>query len=88
MNTNNTNTNNLIINNFNNVKLLNYVDTDYSHLTDTDYAKCVKDCNHCVKTLIEMVHFNKDKPENMNIYIASMKDKYIMVIRIMNGFYK
>ena len=64
-----------------NVKLLNYVDTDYSHLTKNDYAKCVSDCNHCVKTLIEKVHFNTKKPENMNVYIASMKDKYIMVYK-------
>ena len=64
-----------------NVKLLNFVDTDYSHLTTKDYAKCVTDCNHCVKTLIEKVHFNTKKPENMNVYIASMKDKYIMMYK-------
>ena len=74
------NQNNGTINNYN-VKLLNYTETDYSHLTNTDYAKCVSDCNHCVKTLIDKVHFNKKKPENMNVYIASMKDKYIMVYK-------
>lgn len=76
------NNNNGIVNNTNyNVKLLNFVDTDYSHLSNNDYAKCVSDCNHCVKTLIQKVHFNKKKPENMNLYIASMKDKYIMVYK-------
>jgi hypothetical protein len=25
------------------------------------------------------VHFNPDKPENMNIYISNMKNKYLMV---------
>ena len=29
--------------------------------------------------LIEKVHFNPDKPENMNIYISNIKDKYMMV---------
>lgn len=76
---NNLNNSNGIINY--NVKLLNFRETDYSHLTNIDYAKCVSDCNHCVKTLIEKVHFNKKKPENMNVYIASMKDKYIMVYK-------
>lgn len=71
----NTNTNNI---NFN---LLNHHETDYTHLTDKDYLKCITDCNHCVKTLIEKVHFNKNKPENMNIYISSIKGNFIMVFR-------
>jgi len=29
--------------------------------------------------MIEKVHFNPSKPENMNIYISNIKDKYIMV---------
>ena len=29
--------------------------------------------------LIEKIHFNPQKPENMNIYISNMKDKYLMV---------
>lgn len=63
------------------LNLLNYNETDYSHLSDTDYIKCIRDCNHCVKTLIEKVHFNKDKPENMNIYISSIKGNFVMVYR-------
>lgn len=64
-----------------NFKILNYNDTDYSHLTNTDYIKCISDCNHCVKSLIEKVHFNNTKPENMNVYIPSLKDNYIMVFK-------
>lgn len=67
--------------NVNNVYLLDYSKTDYSHLTERDYITCIKDCNHCVKTLIEKVHFNKDKPENMNIYISSIKGNYVMVYK-------
>jgi len=63
----------------NNITLLPYRDTDLSHLTDEDYKKCIKKVNHCVKTLIEKVHFNPEKPENMNIYISNMKDKYLMI---------
>ena len=65
----------------NNIYLLDYSKTDYSHLTERDYIKCIKDCNHCVKTLIEKVHFNKNKPENMNIYISSIKGNYVMVYK-------
>lgn len=31
--------------------------------------------------LIEKVHFNIEKPENMNIYISSIKGKYVMVYK-------
>ena len=62
-----------------NIQLLNHMDTDYSHLTPNDYMRCIKDCNHCVKTLIEKVHFNEKKPENMNIYISNIKGNYAMV---------
>ena len=71
-----TNSHNKIVYNVN-----NYIDTDYSHLTPRDYLKCFKDTNHCVKTLIEKVHLNNKKPENMNIYIPFLKDNYIMVYK-------
>ena len=60
-------------------KLLEYKDTDTSHLTNKDYETCIKKVNFCVLKLIEKIHFNPDKPENMNIYISNIKDKYLMV---------
>ena len=66
-------------NTINNYTLLAYRDTDITHLTQEDYRSCYKKVNHCVKHLIEKVHFNPSKPENMNIYISNMKDKYLMV---------
>jgi len=63
----------------NNIQLLGYRQTDVSHLTDEDYRRCIKKVNHCVKNMIEKVHFNPLKPENMNIYISNIKEKYIMV---------
>lgn len=77
------NINNHFINNGNiyNIQLLNFNQTDYSHLTDTDYVKCIKDCNSCVKSLIEKVHFNEQKPENMNIYISNLKGDYAMIYK-------
>ena len=75
---NNTNTN-IQYNVNNNIYLLDYKHTDYSHLTENDYITCINDCNYCVKSLIEKVHFNVKKPENMNIYISSIKGNYVMV---------
>ena len=69
------------INNNQNINILNHKDTNYGFLTDKDYINCIKTCNHCVKNLIEKVHFNKNHPENMNIYISSMKTDYLMVYR-------
>ena len=70
-------TNNIIQNN--NIQLLSYKDTDTSHLTDKDYINSIKQVTFCVKDMIERIHFNPTKPENMNIYISNMKDKYLMV---------
>jgi len=73
-----------IVQNFNNtinIQVLNHSDTDYSHLTPKDYITCIKDCNKCVKTLIEKVHFNTNKPENMNIYLSNIKGKYLMIYK-------
>jgi hypothetical protein len=63
----------------NNIQILSYKDTDVSHLTHKDYEACIKKVNFCVKNLIERIHFNPEKPENMNIYISNMKDKYLMI---------
>lgn len=70
-------TNNIVQNNH--IQLLSYKDTDTSHLTPDDYIQSLKKVTYCVKTLIEKIHFNPIKPENMNIYISNIKDKYLMV---------
>ena len=69
--------NNIIIQN--NIQLLPYNNSDLSHLTEQDYISCLKKVNFCVKQLIEKVHFNPNKPENMNIYISNIKNRYIMI---------
>jgi len=72
-------TNNCITNIQNNIQLLSYSNTDISHLTNNDYISSLKKVTFCVKHLIEKIHFNPNKPENRNIYISNMKDKYIMI---------
>ena len=77
------NINNGTITNHNvyNIQILDYNNTDYSHLTESDYVNCIADVNYCVKTLIEKVHFNENKSENMNIYISSIKGNYVMIYK-------
>ena len=70
--------NNCIVNQ-NTIQLLNYKDTDISHLTQIDYINSLKRQNNCVKTLTEKIHYNPNKPENMNIYISNLKNDYVTV---------
>ena len=63
----------------NNINIANFKNTDYSHLTTADYLKCIGCKSYCVKALIEKIHFDKDKPENMNIYISSIKGNFVMI---------
>ena len=65
----------------NNINLLNYNDTDTSHLTDKDYEKCIKQVYNCVMKMIEKVHFNPEKPENMNLYISNIKSNHMMMYK-------
>ena len=62
----------------NNIKILAYKNTDLSHLTDKDYLFCLNRSNMCIPNLIKKIHFNPKKPENHNIYISNIKNKYIM----------
>ncbi len=77
--TNNNITNNTTTNNTVNNIILSYVDTDVSHLKDSDYKKIVNAVNFCVKMLVWKKHFNKEKPENMNLCISNKKDSYMKV---------
>jgi uncharacterized protein YydD (DUF2326 family) len=47
-------------------------------LTTKDYAFCVKQPDG-VKRLIEKIHFNPMKPENKNLCITNLKDKYMSI---------
>ena len=71
---NNYNTNNVIVTN-----ILNYKDTDLSHLTAKDYERAIHQVNHAIPTIMKKIHFNPQKPENMNIYIPNIKDKYLLI---------
>ena len=79
-NNNNNNTTNNIQQN-NNIVINNYGDEDLSHITDTVLDNLIKAPGDMINNLTKMIHFNVDKPENMNMYIPSRKQKYIKVFK-------
>ncbi len=76
---NNTHSNNTINNTINNINILPYVETDSSHLTDKDFLAIVNRVTYCVMDMIEKVHFNPNKKENMNLRLTNLKDNLMMV---------
>ena len=82
--TNNNNSNNNTNNNtnngtINNITINQYGKEDMSHITLQDFKGLFSRCNSCVPFFVELLHFNKDKPENNNIYISNMKSPYLML---------
>ena len=72
-----TTNNNITNNNTVNIKVLAYKDTDVSHLTDRDYQRALNRASMCIPQILEKVHFDPEKPENHNVVISSMNNKYI-----------
>jgi hypothetical protein len=62
-----------------NITINPYGKEDLSHITFDDYEKIFNKCNSCIPDFIELKHFNKNKPENSNIYISNMKSNHIFV---------
>lgn len=76
--TNNTNTtNNTQINN--NIKLVAFGQEDLSSIQPDISKTILKKGFQSVPSLTKYIHFNKNKPENHNIYIPNMRDKHAMV---------
>ena len=75
-NTNNTtNNNNGTINN--NIIINSFGSEDTSHITKKQIIKALKMCKEFPLEMIKITHFNKEKPENHNIYKPNFKDKYV-----------
>jgi uncharacterized C2H2 Zn-finger protein len=66
-------------NTVNNIIINAYGKEDLSHITEKDYKNIFNKCNSAIPMLIELVHFNEDKPENTNVYISNMKSQYAYV---------
>lgn len=68
-----------IYNTQNNFKITAHGKEDLSHMTNTDYKKILNKGFKSVPGLVEHVHFNKNNPENHNIYISNMRDNYVLI---------
>jgi hypothetical protein len=75
---NNQNIQNIQINN-NNIKLLAFGSEDMSYVVDEVYKKILNKGFKSVPTFVQYLHFNKDKPQNHNVYISNMQTNYAIV---------
>jgi hypothetical protein len=71
-----TNINNGTITN-NTIIINNLGNEDISHITKNQMIKLLRMNKECPVEMIRMIHFNKDKPENHNIFKSNFKDKYV-----------
>ena len=81
-NTNNIVNNNIVNNNNNtqvNYFINNYGNEDISHITKRDFLRIFKTRKMSIPKFIEMLHFNKDVPQNHNVYISNYKDNYALI---------
>ena len=71
----NNNTQNIKIETMN-VNITPYGKEDIQYLTDTDYSRIFSRANMSVPAFVEKIHFDKNKPENHNVYISNMRADY------------
>lgn len=74
------NTNNGTINN-NYINIHPFGNEDLAFLTNQDYKDMIKKRRLCLVKYINLVHFNKEQPQNHNIYIPNVKNP---VVEVMN----
>ncbi len=70
VNTNSNNTNNI------NIKLVGYGQEDLTRISKSAMKKILQKGFESVPELINYLHFNKDKPEQHNVYISDLKSGY------------
>ena len=73
--TNNNTTNNQQIN----ININAFADTDMSFLSNEDIKLLLRKGEDSVVSLVDIVHFDKNRPENHNIYISNIKEPYILL---------
>ena len=71
-----------------NIILNNYGDEDMSHITDSMKYDFLKIPFGAIPKMIEAVHFNKEKPENKNIFIPNKKENLIKIFKNNKWIYK
>jgi len=72
-NNNNTNYNNI------NIQLVAFGKEDKDSMKNSEIFQILRKGFSSVPELVRAIHFNKDRPENHNVYISNMRDNYVMV---------
>ncbi len=78
INDNNTNNNNIT----NNINIVAYGKEDMSIINKEDLKSIFKDGSHSIQKILKFVNFNKDYPENHNIFSNNLKNNYV---KLYNG---
>ena len=75
------NTHNVKIDTQNNVilNLVAYGHEDTTKITSGEFKRILNRGFNSVPALLEKIHFDKNKPENHNVYISNMRDDHILV---------
>ena len=79
INTNNNTLDQSNITNNINIQLVAYGKEDYEKLTDKEYQIIINKGFKSVQELVKNLHFNKNRPENHNIYISNIRDNNVMI---------
>ena len=56
-----------------------YGTEDLTKISDLEYKRILRRGFNSVPALLESLHFDKNKPENHNVYISNMRDDYVLM---------
>ena len=62
-----------------NIQLVAFGKENYDKLTDKEYQIIINKGFKSVQEMVKSLHFNKNRPENHNIYISNIRDNYVMI---------
>jgi len=62
-----------------NININAFNKTDMNFLSDDEIKSILNKGYKAVENLVEIVHFDKNRPENHNIYISNIKDNYVLL---------
>lgn len=73
------NNTNIVVNIINPFKINSFGQEDVAHIKRDDYIKYMSTYFRGFLAMIENIHFNKNVPENHNVYISNINSKYAIV---------
>jgi hypothetical protein len=73
------NNTNIVVNIINPFKINSFGQEDVTHIRREDYIKYMSTYFRGFLSFIENIHFNKNVPENHNVYISNINSKYAIV---------